>query len=140
MTGKTVDIGALQQRVYNQDDRHNELQRDFRGLESKVDAGFQAQNGKIDAGFLALTQKIDQKTTPNWQPVSIAVSIALAIFAALYYPVREALGKHDAQLDALRASTNIEVVRLWEAENRTARELAYLQGQMHPLVPVPPAR
>src|SRR4051812_42816183 len=128
MAGKQIDLGALEQRVYNLGGGHDDLRKEVRGLESKM-----------DSGFLLLAQKIDQKTTPNWQPISIAVTIMIAIFGALYYPVREALGKHDAALDALRDKTNVEVVRLWDAENRTARDLAYLQGQLHPLVPLPPA-
>lgn len=118
------NIDTLQAQVGFLETGHNELRRDMRNLDSKMDAGFDA-----------LGRKIDARSTPQWQPISIGVTILLAIGAALYYPVREAISENKAAIAALSVITDDRARRLWEDQNKTARELAYLQGQLHPLIP-----
>lgn len=121
-----MDQSALTQEVANLKDGHGELRRDMRNLE-----------GKVDSGFAMLVQKLDTKTTTQWQPISIGVSVLLAIGAALYYPVREALAKQEAMVEVMRRESEGRIVRLWDEHNKTARELSYLQGQLRPLLPAP---
>jgi len=117
-----LDQGALTQEVANLKEGHTELRREFRILDSKM-----------DSGFALLSQKLDSKTTPQWQPIGILVSFLLAIGGALYMPVRETSAKHEAALELMRRENEERIVRLWDEHNKAARELSYLQGQLHPL-------
>lgn len=119
-----LDQSALTQEVANLKAGHGELRQDFRNLETKV-----------DSGFALLVQKLDAKTTPQWQAIGILVSFLLAIGGALYWPIREGQSKQEAMFDTMRREDEARVVKLWDAANQTARDLAYLQGQLHPLPP-----
>ncbi len=122
-TSPIKNIDTLRAQVGFLETGHGELRRDMRNLDSKMDAGFDS-----------LSRKLDTKSAPQWQPISIGVTILLAIGAALYYPVREAISENKAQIEAMRIITDDRARRLWEDQNKTARELSYLQGQLHPLI------
>lgn len=120
----TIDHGALAQEVSNLKDGHAELRKEFRILDNKM-----------DNGFALLAQKLDSRSKIDWTPISVIVSALLAIGAALYYPVREAIADNKAAIEIARKENEARVVKLWDAENATARELSYLNGQLHPLPP-----
>ncbi len=122
MPGAPLDHGALTQEVLNLKEGHGELRKEFRMLDGKVDAGFSLLASKIDAG-----RKIE------WTPISIMVSALLAIGAALYYPVREAISESKAQTETARRENEARIIKLWDATSATSRELEYLKGQLHPL-------
>jgi hypothetical protein len=129
------NLSALQTQVGFLERGHDELRKNIHTIDSKMDAGFEA-----------LSKKLDAKTSTNWQPISIMVafltSVGIAIGAALYYPIRENMAKQESQIDGLRRDA-IErerfaegrIVKLWDDHNKTVRDLAYLQGQLHPLPP-----
>ncbi|WP_316234951.1 MULTISPECIES: hypothetical protein [unclassified Bradyrhizobium] len=119
-----LDQSALTQEVANLKAGHSELRADFRNLENKV-----------DSGFAMLVQKLDAKTTPQWQPIAIAVTVLLFIGGVFISSIKEALTKNESALEIVRRENEARVVKLWDAENATARDLAYLQGQLHPLPP-----
>jgi hypothetical protein len=120
----TLDHGALTQEVMNLKEGHNDLRKEFRILD-----------GKMDSGFALLAQKLDLKTTPQWQPITIAVTVMLFIGGIFITSIKEALNKNEAALETMRHEGEARVIKLWDAENQTARDLAYLQGQLHPLPP-----
>ncbi|MGJ4971003.1 hypothetical protein ACQR1N_20270 [Bradyrhizobium sp. HKCCYLRH1073] len=117
-----LDQGALTQEVMNLKDGHAELRKEFRILDTKM-----------DNGFALLSQKLDTRSKIDWAPISILVGFLLSIGGALYWPVREAQSKTEAQIENMRREDEARVVKLWDEHNRIARDLAYLQGQMHPL-------
>ncbi|WP_316185937.1 MULTISPECIES: hypothetical protein [unclassified Bradyrhizobium] len=117
-----LDQGALTQEVMNLKDGHAELRKEFRILDSKM-----------DNGFALLSQKLDTRSKIDWAPISILVGFLLSIGGALYWPVREAQSKTEAQIENMRREDEARVVKLWDEHNRIARDLAYLRGQMHPL-------
>jgi hypothetical protein len=119
-----LDQGALSQEVMNLKEGHGQLRQDFRNLE-----------GKVDSGFAMLVQKLDSKTTPQWQPIGIAVTVMLFIGGIFISTIKEALTKNEAALEIIRRENEVRIVKLWDAENQTARELSYLTGQLHPLPP-----
>ena len=119
-----LDHGALTQEVANLKDGHAELRKEFRILD-----------GKMDSGFALLSQKLDAKTSPDWQPIGILVTFLLAIGGALYWPVRESMAKQEALIEIMRREEEARVIKLWDAHNATARDLTFLQGQLHPLPP-----
>jgi hypothetical protein len=122
MPAGPLDHGALTQEVLNLKEGHAGLRSDFRNLESRV-----------DSGFVMLGQKIDAKTTPQWQPIALAVSVMLSIGGVFISTIKESLSKHEAELEIVRRENEARVIKLWDAGNETARELAYLKGQLHPL-------
>ncbi len=117
-----LDQGALTQEVMNLKDGHAELRKEFRILDTKM-----------DNGFALLSQKLDTRSKIDWTPISILVGFLLSIGGALYWPVREAQSKTEAQIESMRREDEARVVKLWDEHNRIARDLVYLQGQMHPL-------
>jgi hypothetical protein len=117
-----LDTGALSQEVANLKEGHADLKRDLRTLD-----------GRMESGFALVMQKLDTKGKVDWMPISMLVSALLAIGGALYYPVRQALSENKDAIELLRRDDEARVIRLWDAENATARELSYLKGQMHPL-------
>lgn len=119
-----LDQGALTQEVTNLKEGHAELRKEFRILDSKM-----------DSGFALLSQKLDSKGRIEWTPIGILVTFLIAIGGALYWPVRETASKQEARIEAMRRENEARVVRLWDAQNQTARDLSYLQGQLHPLPP-----
>jgi hypothetical protein len=118
----TLDQSALTQEVANLKEGHGELRRDFRNLE-----------GKVDSGFALLVQKLDAKTTPQWQPIGIAVSVMVFIGGIFISTIKEAIYKNETALEVVRRENESRIIKLWDAENQTARELNYLKGQLHPL-------
>lgn len=115
---------ALDVKVANLELGHAEMRKEIRSIDNKM-----------DAGFALVAQKIDAKTTPQWQPIGILVSIFIAVGGAIIWPIRESISKHDAQFELIRRESEDRTRRLWEDANKTARELSYLQGQLHPLPP-----
>lgn len=120
----SLDQGALSQEVSNLKEGHGQLRQDFRILD-----------GKVDSGFVMVAQKLDSRSKIDWTPISMVVSALLAIGAALYYPVREAISDNKAALDIMRKENETRIVRLWDEHNKLAREHSYLEGQLHPLPP-----
>jgi hypothetical protein len=119
-----LDQGALSQEVINLKEGHADLKRDLRTLD-----------GRMESGFSLVMQKLDTKGKVDWTPISVVVSALLSVGAALYYPVREAISENKMALDIMRKENEARVIRLWDAENQTARDEAYLKGQLHPLPP-----
>jgi hypothetical protein len=117
-----LDPSALTQEVANLKAGHGELRSDFRNLENKV-----------DSGFAMLVQKLDAKTTPQWQPVGIAVSVLLTIGGIFISSIKDSLNKNEGAIEIMRRENEARIVKLWDAENATARDLAFLKGQLHPL-------
>jgi hypothetical protein len=117
-----LNHSALTQEVANLKAGHSELRGDFRHLENKV-----------DSGFAMLVQKLDAKTTPNWQPISIAVGVLLSIGGIFISSIKDTISKHEATVEVMRRENEARIVKLWDAENATARDLAFLRGQLHPL-------
>jgi hypothetical protein len=125
------NLGALQTQVGFLERGHSDLRNEIQAIDSKM-----------DAGFTLLSQKLDTKTTPQWQMLSLLVGVIMSIGGALFLPVREALSEQKALTENLRRE-GIErdrlaegrVVKLWDEQNKTARDLAYMQGQLHPLPP-----
>lgn len=117
-----LDQSALTQEVANLKAGHSELRSDFRNLENKV-----------DSGFAMLVQKLDAKTTPQWQPIGIAVSVLLTIGGIFISSIKDSINKNESTVEVMRRENEARIVKLWDAENATARELAYLKGQLHPL-------
>lgn len=115
---------ALAAKVENLEIGYGEMRKEIRILDSKMDAGFSAIGHKIDA-----------KTTPQWQPIGIIVSVLLAIGGVIIWPIRESITRHEAMIEQMAREHEVRVVKLWDEHNRTARDLAYLQGQLHPLPP-----
>lgn len=122
MPSAPLDHGALTQEVMNLKEGHSELRREFRVLD-----------GKMDSNFAALAQKLDAKTTPQWQPITIAVTVLLFIGGVFISTIKEALTKNDALIETVRRENEARVVKLWDSANATSRELEYLKGQLHPL-------
>jgi hypothetical protein len=117
-----LDHGALAQEVLNLKDGHAELRKEFRILDSKM-----------DNGFALLSQKLDSRSKIDWTPISILVGFLLSIGGALYWPVREAQSRTEAQIEAMRREDEARIVKLWDDHNRLSRDVSYLQGQLHPL-------
>lgn len=140
------NLGALQTQVGFLERGHSDLRNEIQAIDSKM-----------DAGFTLLSQKLDTKTTPQWQMLSLLVGVIISIGGALYWPVREAMTKHESQIEALRSvivprveherewRDGIEreklvddrIKRLFEAERKLAIDHAFQRGQLNPL---PPAR
>jgi hypothetical protein len=117
-----LDTGALTQEVANLKEGHAELRKEFRVLD-----------GKMDSGFALLSQKLDAKTTPQWQPITIAVTVMLAIGGIFITTIKEALTKNETAIETARRENEMRVVKLWDQHNKVERDLSYLQGQLHPL-------
>jgi hypothetical protein len=117
-----LDTGALTQEVANLKEGHAELRKEFRVLD-----------GKMDSGFALLSQKLDAKTTPQWQPITIAVTVMLAIGGIFITTIKEALTKNETAIETVRRENEMRVVKLWDQHNKVERDLSYLQGQLHPL-------
>ena len=113
---------ALAAKVENLESGHVEMRKEIRILDSKM-----------DAGFSAIGQKIDAKTTPQWQPIGILVTVLLAIGGAIIWPIRETMTRQEATIEAMRREGEARIVKLWDEQRKTATDLAYLQGQLHPL-------
>jgi hypothetical protein len=120
----TLDPSALTQEVVNLKAGHAELRQDFRNLENKV-----------DSGFAMLAQKLDAETTPQWQPIAIAVTVLLFIGGVFIAGINDTARKQEAALEVMRRENEARVVKLWDAQNETARDLGFLKGQLHPLPP-----
>lgn len=113
---------ALAAKVENLEIGHAEMRKEIRIIDSKM-----------DAGFMAIGQKIDAKTTPQWQPIGILVSVLLAIGGAIIWPIREASTRQEQMIEAMRRESESRIVKLWDEHNKLARDHSYLQGQLHPL-------
>lgn len=118
---------VLAAKVENLEVGHVDLRKELRILDSKM-----------DAGFAAIGQKIDAKTTPQWQPIGILVSVLLAIGGAIIWPIRETMTRQEIAIEAIRREGETRIVKLWDEQRKTETDLAYLRGQLHPLPP--PAR
>ena len=140
------NLGALQTQVGFLERGHSDLRKELQSLDTKM-----------ESGFTLLSQKLDIKTTTNWQPIGIMLgcltTVGIALATALYMPVREAMSKHEAQIETLRlvAVPRVELDRQWreavdreklvddrikrlfEADLKNAVETAYLKGQLNPL-------
>ena len=119
-----LDHGALSQEVVNLKEGHSQLRQDFRNLE-----------GKVDSGLDLLVQKLDAKSQSIWTPIGIMVPALLTLAGLIVWPIRESITRNEATIEAMRKENEARVVKLWDAGNQTARDLAYLQGQLHPLPP-----
>lgn len=119
-----LDQSALTQEVANLKAGHSELRSDFRNLENKV-----------DSGFAMLVQKLDSKTTPQWQAIGIAVGVMTFVGGIFVNSISTSLTKNETAIETMRRENEARIVKLWDAGNQTARDLAYLQGQLHPLPP-----
>lgn len=117
-----LDHGALSQEVMNLKEGHSELRKELRILD-----------GKMDSGFALLSQKLDSRGKVDWTPIGILVGFLLSVGGALYWPVREAQTRTEAQIEVMRRESETRIVKLWDAENQTARDLSYLKGQLNPL-------
>ena len=113
---------ALAAKVENLEIGHAEMRKEIRIIDSKM-----------DAGFMAIGQKIDAKTTPQWQPIGILVSVLLAIGGAIIWPIRETMTRQEAMIEAMRREGEGRIVKLWDEQRKTETDLAYLRGQLHPL-------
>lgn len=129
MQDNEATVAQVRQQVLGLERGHSELRQDLHSVEQKMDRGFAAVDQKIAAGFQAVATKLDEKTTPQWQAYGILVSVLIAIGGALFYPIREQANRQDAQIERTQALMQ----RQNEENNKTARDLAYLQGQLHPL-------
>lgn len=130
-----MDHGALSQEVVNLKEGHGTLRQEMRAMDVELRKEMRSLDSKMDSGFALLSQKLDTRGKVDWTPISILVSALLAIGAALYYPVREAISKHDAEIEMARREGETRIIKLWDATNATARDLAYLKGQLNPLPP-----
>lgn len=117
-----VEPAALAQEVLNLKEGHGQLRQDFRNLESKV-----------DSGFALLVQKLDAKSQSIWTPIGIAVPALFTLVGLIVWPIRESITRNEAVLEIMRKENEARIIKLWDAENKTAADLAYLQGQLHPL-------
>jgi len=130
-----LDHGALTQEVMNLKDGHAELRQEMQRENAEMRRDLRNLDSKMDSGFALLSQKLDSRSKIDWTPISMIVSALLAVGAALYYPVREAIADNKSAIEIMRKENEARVVKLWDAENATARDLSYLQGQLHPLPP-----
>ncbi len=117
-----VTVAQVRQQVIGLERGYGELRQELHAVDQKMDRGFSAVDLKMAAGFSTITAKLDEKTTPQWQAYGIMVSVLIAIGGALFYPIREQANKQDVQIERAR-----------EDNAKTARDLAYLQGQLHPI-------
>jgi hypothetical protein len=124
-----VSVAQVRQQVLGLEEKHTELRQDFHSIEQEMRRGFTAVDQKIAAGFQAVATKLDEKTTPHWPAYGVMATVMLGIGGALFYPIREQASRQDVQIEQLRA----RIDRSYEANDRTAHDLAYLQGQLHPL-------
>lgn len=129
MQDSEATVAQVRQQVLGLERGHSELRQDLHSVEQKMDRGFAAVDQKIAAGFQAVATKLDEKTTPQWQAYGLLVSMMIAIGGALFYPIREQANRQDAQIERTQALLQ----RQSDENNKTARDLAYLQGQLHPL-------
>jgi hypothetical protein len=130
MQDNEATVAQVRQQVLGLEQGHAELRQDLHGVEQKMDRGFAAVDLKIAAGFQAVSTKLDEKTTPQWQAYGVIASVLIAIGGALFWPIREQTTKTDMRLEAFRTEITTQVVN-------TAKELSFLQGQLHPLQKVP---
>lgn len=155
MPGNMQEIGELKVQVSSLERGYDQLSSDVRGVRSEV-ANI---TSKMHAGFTDIVARIDSKfenkSTSQWAPIGIMVTVLLAFGGALYWPIRETATKHEVMIETLRSAIvpRIEHERTWrdaaDQQHRTeerlkaltdetiknAREQAYLQGQLHPLSP-----
>jgi hypothetical protein len=119
-----LDHGALSQEVVNLKEGHGQLRQDMRNLE-----------GKVDSGFALLVQKLDAKSQSIWTPIGIMVPALITLAGLIIWPIRESISRNEAVVELMRKENEARIVKLWDAENQTARDLAYLKGQLNPLPP-----
>jgi uncharacterized protein HemX len=122
MADSEISVAQVRQQVLGLERGYTELRGDLHSVEQEMRRGFTAVDQKIAAGFQAVASKLDEKTTPQWQAYGILISVLIALGGALYYPIREQSNKQDAQIERVR-----------EQNAKTAQDLAYLQGQLHPI-------
>lgn len=147
------DLGELRAQVTGLQTGHNELKQDITSVRGEV-----AQLTRdMNSGFSGILNRIDSKfqnqTSSIWPPLAILTTVLLTIGGALYLPIREGTSKNEAMIEVLRGQmvTRVEHEQHWkesaETERRlgetlqafaaegakNARELSYLQGQLHPL-------
>jgi hypothetical protein len=80
-----------------------------------------------------LVQKLDAKTTPQWQPIGIAVTVLLFIGGALITSaIKEALTKNEAAIEIMRRENEARIVKLWDAENANGARSLISQGAVAP--------
>lgn len=121
-----VTTAQVRQQVIGLERNYTELRQDLHSVEQNMSRGFAAVDQKIAAGFQAVAIKLDEKTTPHWQAYGVLASVLIAIGGALIWPLREQSTKNDVQLEALRSQLTSEVIR-------NAKDLSFLQGQLHPI-------
>jgi hypothetical protein len=138
------DVVAVHQKVLGLERGHDELRQDVGKVEQRMERGFARVDQNMADGFASITSKLDAKTTPQWQAYGLIVTVLLAIFGAfgtvVLSPLRETSNKHEAVIESLRRDnaddqrrTQDGVSRLWEEAMKTARDLAYLRGQLNPM-------
>jgi len=124
-----VSVASVRQQVIGLERGHGELRQELHSVEQKMDRGFVAVDQKMAQGFSTIASKLDEKTTPHWPAYGVMATVMLGIGGALFYPIREQAARQDVQIEQLR----VQLTRDSEANNVTSRDLAYLQGQLHPL-------
>lgn len=129
MQNDEATVAQVKQQVLGLERGHAELRSDLHSVEQKMDRGFAAVDQKIAAGFQAVAAKLDEKTSTHWPAYGVIASVLIALGGALFYPVREQANKQDMRIEVL--VTQLEHSK--ESAEKTARDLAYLQGQLHPL-------
>ncbi|WP_316173608.1 MULTISPECIES: hypothetical protein [unclassified Bradyrhizobium] len=129
MVMTTHDNAALAADVARLEEGHAAVRGEVRELKSDM----RSLEGKVDSGFAMLGQKLDAKTTPQWQPITIAVTVLLFIGGVFISSIKEALNKNENALAELRRENEARIIKLWDAENATARAVATMQGQFNPL-------
>lgn len=110
-----IPIAQVRQQVIGLERGYTELRQELHSVEQKM-----------DKGFSAITAKLDEKTTPHWQAYGVLATVLIAIGGALIWPLREQSSKNEAQLEAFRVQVTSEVIK-------SAKDLSFLQGQLHPL-------
>jgi argininosuccinate lyase len=126
MQDNEATVAQVRQQVIGLERGHGELRQELHGVEQKMDRGFIAVDQKMAQGFNNIASKLDEKTTPQWQAYGIIATVLIAICGALFWPIREQTSKNDSQLQEIRMQLTAQVLSV-------ARDLSYLQGQLHPL-------
>ena len=129
MPDDEVTVAQVRQQVIGLERAHGELRQDLHAVEQEMRRGFTAVDQKIAAGFQSVANKLDEKTTPHWPAYGVMATVLVGIGGALFYPIREQAGRQEARIEQL----SHQLLSAFDDNNKTARDLAYLQGQFHPL-------
>lgn len=149
MSDTMQEIGEIRAQVSGLERNYEGLRTEIGTVRSEVSDlrtsmhdGFSGILGKLDSKFDMAAKAADTRGSKIWPPITIAVTVLLALGGALYWPVWNNAAKHDAMIDAIRLQMvpRVEYQQNWadQAKTRdmliqTQRELSYLQGQLHPL-------